>query len=128
MSGLAAGIQRSDVESSYVVGVAYEMSSLDQQRLDEIERGGYRSQRVEIKVGGVHREGYTHVPVQTVPEVVNEVPRSYLEVMISGPKRMTLRISLRNFEILHHFFVTEILHLISGQGARTLARDGGIAC
>ncbi|MFI1163022.1 gamma-glutamylcyclotransferase family protein [Streptomyces sp. NPDC020801] len=84
MSGLAAGIQRSDVESSYVVGVAYEMSSLDQQRLDDIERGGYRPQRVEIKVGGVHRDAYTHVPVQTVPEAVSEIPRSYLEVMISG--------------------------------------------
>jgi len=90
MRGLAAGIQRVDAESSFVVGVAYELSSLDQQRLDDIERGGYTSQRVEIKVGGVHRDGYTHVPVRTVPEVLNEVPRSYLDVMIDGAEENDL--------------------------------------
>ncbi|MEU8524346.1 MULTISPECIES: gamma-glutamylcyclotransferase family protein [Streptomyces] len=84
LDGLAAGIQRSDNDGSHVVGVAYEMTVPDQQRLDAIEQGGYRPERVGIKLDGIHKEAYTHVPVSTVPEVPSDVPRAYLDIMITG--------------------------------------------
>ncbi|MFD5815702.1 gamma-glutamylcyclotransferase family protein [Streptomyces sp. NPDC127038] len=84
MNGLAIGIQRSDADNSYVTGVVYEMTPSDQRRLDDIERGGYRPQRIGVKVDGVHLDAYTHVPVITAPENSSEVPLSYLETMLAG--------------------------------------------
>ncbi|RKS09977.1 gamma-glutamyl AIG2-like cyclotransferase [Nocardiopsis sp. Huas11] len=96
MSGLAAGIQRSDYDDSYVTGVVYEMTPSDQRRLDDIERGGYRPQRVGVKVDGTHRDAYTHVPVITEAENLSEVPLPYLETMLAGAEENGLEGFARN--------------------------------
>jgi hypothetical protein len=84
LAGLAAGIERSKNDTAHVIGVAYRMTESDQRKLDEIERGGYTPVRVGIKVGGSHREAFTHVPVVTTSEVLADVPRPYLRIMIAG--------------------------------------------
>jgi cation transport regulator ChaC len=84
LGGLVAGIEKSDDASSCVVGVAYEMTPSDRDRLDAIEHGGYQPSSVGIKINGAHRDAYTHVPLRIVAEVLSEVPEIYLQVMISG--------------------------------------------
>jgi len=88
--GAAAGIEESETDTDFVEGLAYALSISDKRRLDEIEFGGYRPATVGIKVNGVHRDAFAHVPVRLSDRTDLRPSTAYLDVMTAGAREYGL--------------------------------------
>ena len=93
-------MERPSDESCFVEGVAYAILPTEKEKLDEIERGGYTSQPVGIKLNGRHEEAYTHVPLSMSSCPDGQPTREYLDIIIDRASEHRLSESVSVFRAI----------------------------
>jgi hypothetical protein len=95
----AAGIERAADERSSVEGVAYELTAEDVDSLNAIELGGYKEEKVAIKIGPEHVQAFTHAPLRAADHSGSPSPE-YLSIVREGATEHGLRQALAELDCL----------------------------